>query len=269
MSHCRKAYADLENGQAHYRIARPTAAATAPPVVCLHMMPKNSRSFATILPHLARQRLALAPDFPAHGASDPLPEPASIAGYVDWLWSLLDTLDLQQPLDFVGCHTGSMVAVAATLARPAAVRRLINISAPVFSEEQLAQMRSFFAPIPLDEQGTRFTTMWERILRFRGPGMSLQMAAASLSDNLLAGEDYEEGHRAAFDYAPQYARDLGRLEHPLLVMNVADDLFEVTRQADACLHNGVRRDYAQWANGFLDVHAAEAAGEMLHFLDGA
>jgi len=264
---CRRAYADLSYGQVHYRIAQPEGPTTAAPVVCLHMMPKSSRSFAAILPHLAHSRIVLAPDFPAHGASDPLPEAASIEAYVSWLWDWLDTLAVQPPVNLVGCHTGSMVAVAAALARPQSVARIINISAPVFTAAQLEQMRDFFQPIPLDEAGTRLHTMWERILRFRGPGMTLAMAAASLSDNLLAGEDYEEGHRAAFDHAPRYAEQLEQLQHPLLVMNVADDLFDVSRQADAHLNNAERRDYPQWGNGFLELHAEDAAAEMLRFFD--
>ncbi|HBO12387.1 MAG TPA: hypothetical protein DD491_06350 [Halieaceae bacterium] len=160
-----------------------------------------------------------------------------------------------------------MVAVAAAGQRPGEVARLVNISAPLFTPEEVAELHAFFAPLPLDEAGTRFRIMWERILRFRGPGMTLPMAAASLADNLRAGEDYEEGHRAAFDHTAAYARELAALSHPLLVMNINDDLVSQTRRVDALLANGERRDYPDWGNGFLELWPEAVAAELLAFLD--
>jgi len=270
----RKAYAELSDGrQAHYRWStapsgnRELRGGDHRPVICLHMVPKSSRSFAQLLPALAQDRPVFAPDLPSHGASDPLAEPASIEGYAHWLWMFIDALALPQPLDLVGYHTGSMVAVAAARQRPQSVGKIINISAPAFSSAELAGMREYFQPIPLDEGGTRFTVMWQRVLHHAGPDMNLEMAAASFGDNLNAGEDYEEGHRAAFDHAAQYLRDIAAIPHPLRVMNIADDLFETTRQIDAHLNNGERRDYPQWGNGFLELHPEAVAREILAFLD--
>ena len=93
------------------------------------------------------------------------------------------------------------------------------------------------------------------------------MAAASLADNLRAGEDYEEGHRAAFDHTAAYARELAALSHPLLVMNINDDLVSQTRRVDALLANGERRDYPDWGNGFLELWPEAVAAELLAFLD--
>ena len=92
----------------------------------------------------------------------------------------------------------------------------------VTPDEQQA-LGSEYSPIPIDEAGTRFRIMWERVLQHRGPGMTLQMAATSFAENLRAGDDYEWGHRAAFDYAGTYNRRLGQIDHPVLVLNPADD----------------------------------------------
>jgi pimeloyl-ACP methyl ester carboxylesterase len=264
-----RGYSDTSAGQAHWRRcdADVSASAGANPIVCLHMAPKSSRSFNALLPHLATNRCALAVDLPGHGASDPLAAPASIPGYANWLWELLDAELPGATVDLVGYHTGAMVAVTATDARPAAVGKLIALSAPVFEDTEIETLRAFFRPIPLDEEGTRFRIMWERILRFRGPGMTLEMAAASLSDNLLGGDDYEEGHRAAFDHASAFLAEVSALEHPLLVINIADDLEEQTRRIDPYLNNGVRRDFPDWGNGFLELHPQSLALEILSFLD--
>ncbi|EED31071.1 hydrolase, alpha/beta fold family [gamma proteobacterium NOR5-3] len=260
-----RGYSDTSAGQAHWR--RSIGAGSANPVVCLHMAPKSSRSFSALLPKLARNRIALAPDLPGHGASDPLNSAASIPGYAQWLWELLDAELPGETVDFVGYHTGAMVAVAAAQARPAAVGKLVALSAPVFKDAEIAAFREFFRPIPLDEDGSRFRIMWERIMRFRGPGMTLEMAAASLSDNLLGGEDYEEGHRAAFDHAKQFLSEISLLENPILVINVADDLEEHSRRIDPYLNNGVRRDYPHWGNGFLELHAEQLARDLLGFFN--
>ena len=82
-----------------------------------------------------------------------------------------------------------------------------------------------------------------------------------------AGEDYEEGHRAAFDHTAAYARELAALSHPLLVMNINDDLVSQTRRVDALLANGERRDYPDWGNGFLELWPEAVAAELLAFLD--
>jgi pimeloyl-ACP methyl ester carboxylesterase len=264
-----RGYSNTSAGQAHWMRSRCNSGTEeANPIVCLHMAPKSSRSFGAVLPHLARNRTAFAPDLPGHGASDRLTAPASILGYAKWLWELLDAEFPGATVDFVGYHTGAMVAVAAAHLRPAAVGRLVALSAPVFQDAEIKTLRDFFSPIPLDADGTRFRVMWERILRFRGPGMTLEMAAASLSDNLLAGEDYEEAHRAAFDHAREFPTQISTLENPLLVINIADDLEEQTRRIDPYLKNGIRRDFPNWGNGFLELHPEDLSSEILSFLDG-
>jgi pimeloyl-ACP methyl ester carboxylesterase len=264
-SRVKRGYSNVSCGQAHWRYAGVEGPAN--PLICLHMVPKSSRSFAALLPHIARDRISLAPDLPGHGASDPLRDPASVQGYAQWLWELLDAHFPGQAVDLLGYHTGAMVAVAAAQARPTAVGKLVALSAPAFSDEEIAEFREFFAPIPLDEEGTRFRIMWERIQRFGGPGTTLKMAAASLSDNLLAGEDYEEGHRAAFDHAKTFLGQLSTLEHRVLVINIADELEKHTRRIDPFLRNGWRKDYPQWGNGFLELEPEAVAREVLAFLD--
>lgn len=263
----RRRFVDVGNGQAHLRLAGHIS--EKPTVVCLHMVPKSSRTFAGILPLLARDRLVIAPDLPGYGESDAHngDSPVSIEDYARFVWEVIDAFGLRD-VCFIGYHTGSMVAVAATRQRPEAVQRLINISAPVLTPEEVRQMLDDFAPIPLDEAGTRFRTMWQRVMHFRGPGMTLEMCAASMADNLRGGEQYEEGHRAAFENSARYQADLRLIEQPLLVMNIRDDLYDHTSRVDPLLNNGERRDYPQWGNGFLEVSPQPVAREMLAFLDG-
>lgn len=147
------------------------------------------------------------------------------------------------------------------------MRKLINISAPILSAQEADDFKEYFAPIPLDKTGIRFTTMWERVIQYRSPGMTLEMAATSMAENLRGGDAYEDGHYAAFNYSQQYKKNLGKIGQPLLVMNLGDDLCEHSRRVDAYLNNGKRVDYPDWGHGFLELWPDQAAEVMLSFFN--
>ena len=259
-------FCDGPFGQVHVRRAGDTG--NKPGLVCLHMSPKSGRSFADILPYLAGERRVLAPDNPGHGESDlpPAQPPVTLEDYARSMWAAVDQLS-EGPVHLAGYHTGSMVAVEAASQRPEQVLGVINISAPVMTPEEARQATETYAPLPIDEEGSRFSIMWQRVLAHRGPGMTLQMAADSFAENLRAGDHYEWGHRAAFAYAATYARKLREIEHPLLVINPRDDCWELSQRADALWNNGRRIDKPEWGHGFLSAFAPEAARLMLDFLE--
>jgi len=212
------------------------------------------------MPHLANNRRVLAPDYPGYGESarPPAQPEVTIEDYATAVWHCVDELGTDS-CHLVGYHTGSMVALAAARQRPNAIRSIVNISAPIFSADELTQLQQTYAPIPLDESGERFRIMWERILFHRGPGMTLEMAADSLAENLRGGEAYEWGHRAAFNFAGEYVELLRQLSAPLLVMNPNDDLAEHTRRVDQLMLNGKRVDFPDWGHGFLQAYPRQAA----------
>ncbi|MEM7610722.1 MAG: alpha/beta fold hydrolase [Pseudomonadota bacterium] len=253
-------------GQLHVRSARPAVAAR-PALMCLHMSPKSSRGFADVMPFLASQRLVLAPDYPGMGESDPPPaEPhVTVEDYAREAWRVADQSGVGD-LHVLGYHTGSMVAVEMATQQPARVRSVINISAPLFDATEAAQLDNTYSPIPLDEQGTRLTTMWSRVLAHRGPGMTLEMAMTSLAENLRGGEHYEWGHRAAFAYAPAYRERFAALTLPLLVINPKDDCWETSQRADTLMQYGERLDFPDWGHGFLSSAPQAAAEPILNFL---
>ncbi|MDX1481750.1 MAG: alpha/beta fold hydrolase [Woeseiaceae bacterium] len=263
----RKSYTDGRHGQLHCRGVYPDDA-ERPSVVCLHMSPKSGRGYHELLPELAADgRIAIAPDYPGHGESYlPADEPpVTIEDFAAAVWEVIDDRIGTAPVHLVGYHTGSMVAIEAARQRPEDVLGIVNIAAPKFTDEELAVMVNYFQPIPIDEEGTRFRILWERIMKHRGPGMTLQMAADSMAENLRAGDLYECGHMAAFAYAPRYVGHLAETPHPLLVMNPRDDTFEATQRIDPHIRNGRRVDFPDWGHGFLNVWPREAAGVMLEF----
>lgn len=263
----KRAFVDGRYGQIHTRVAR-SESSGKPAIVCLHMSPKSGQSYADLLPYLAIDRLALAPDFPGHGESDlPPPEPhVTIEDFADAVWTVIDAHS-EGPVHLLGYHTGAMVAVEAAYQRPNDVISIVSVSAPVFTEEECAALDGAYSPIPIDAEGNRFRIMWERVLFHRGPGMTMRMAAASFAENLRAGDNYEWGHRAAFAYSKKYNQRLGEIEQPIFVMNPADDCFEQSKRADAIMRNGKRRDYEHWGHGFLSAFPEAAAAEVLAFIE--
>jgi len=268
----KRTFIDGKYGQIHCRVAgkridEPAGDALGT-IVCLHMSPKSGRSYADLLPHLAGDYIVLAPDYPGYGESDAPPsEPhVSIEDYAESVWQVIDQLG-RAPIHFVGYHTGSLVAIEAASQRPESTGCVVSISAPLFTDEELAQAKDTYSLIPLDEEGTRFKIMWERVLHHRGPGMTLEMSAASFAENLRGGEEYEAGHHAAFAYIPSYRNKIADLDVPILVLNPNDDCCEQTRRVDALLRNGKRLDLPEWGHGFLQIHPEETAGLILEFVE--
>lgn len=259
-------FIDSSFGQIHLREAG--EAGLKPVVMCLHMIPKSSRSFARLMPELAAQRYVVAPDYPGYGESDLFRnmEAPTIKDYADAIAQVIEHLQIST-LDLIGYHTGSMIAVLLAHQYPKLVRRVINISAPIFTKQEVDDFHQYFAPIPLDEAGTRFRTMWQRIIKYRGPQMTFEMAAASMAENLRGGERYEDGHAAAFNFTERYAELLEQIEQPLWVMNFGDDLFEHSKRAKRHFNNGALTNFPEWGHGSLDVWPEQVASEMLNFLD--
>ncbi len=269
MTSVRRTFVDGQYGQLHCRIAR-NEHSDARPVVCLHMSPKSSWLFADLLGPLAQTRTALAPDYPGHGESDrPPAEPhVTLEDYARDMWAAVDAL-IDTPVHLLGSHTGAMVAVEAAYQRPDDVISIVSHSAPVLTQQEVDEFEKLYAPIPLDEAGTRFKVLWERVHFHRGPDMPLALCAESFAENLRAGDDYEWGHRAAFAYAGTYRERLAHITHPILILNPNDDMHEHTKRADALMQNGQRIDKPDWGHGFFSVHAQETADLVNEFCAGA
>jgi pimeloyl-ACP methyl ester carboxylesterase len=261
-----RCYISGNYGQLHLRESGQLSEKTT--IICLHMAPKSGRSFNKIMPYLGSDRLVIAPDYPGYGESDhPPAEPnVTVENYAEAIGEVIATLNLKS-VNLIGYHTGSMVAVEVARQQPSVVKKLINISAPIFTQLELDHFRDYFAPISLDTEGSRFRIMWERIMKYRGPGMTLEDCAVSMAENMRGGENYEWGHHAAFNYTHDYTRHLSKISQPLLVMNPKDDLYEQTKRVDPFLNMGTRTDFLDWGTGFLDAFSEPVAQEMLRFFD--
>ncbi|MEL6687563.1 MAG: alpha/beta fold hydrolase [Pseudomonadota bacterium] len=233
------------------------------PLLCLHQSPKSSREFVKILPFLAQDRQVVAVDNPGHGESDlpPSEDAATIEAYAASAWAAVDALGLGR-VDLLGHHTGAKVATEMAWQRPDDVGAIVMVSALVLTPEEVAAFKDQFQEIPLDEAGTRFSTMWEKSIEHRGPGVSLEDLAASFAENLRAGEAYEWGHKAAFAYNAHFPDRVASLEYPIVVLNPKDMLYDLTPRVASLLKNGRIEDHPEWGFGFMDADSENAANAI-------
>jgi len=259
-------FINAKHGQLHLRVAG--EATSQPAILCLHMMPKSGRVFTKVMRELAKNRLVIAPDYPGYGESDPYRDilQPRVEDYVATVKEVVTQFDLDV-IDLVGYHTGSMVSVALAHQEPELVRKVVNLSAPLFNTSEVEQFLKYYSAVPLDENGTRFKTMWDRVIQYRGPGMTLEMAAESFAENLRGGERYEDGHYAAFKFTERYAQMISEIEQPLWILNLNDDLYEHSKRAEPLFNNGRLTDFIDWGHGFLVIWPREVAEQILRFFD--
>ena len=126
----RRAYFDCKFGQLHVRTAFPTTGGFDEQVTlfCLHPSEGSSRTFDRLLPEIADERSAYAPDLPGFGESDAASRLTS-ADAAGAMSDLANDLRLRQ-IDVLGVRYGAAVAVELAAARPTLVRRLVLVGMP-------------------------------------------------------------------------------------------------------------------------------------------
>ena len=260
----RKQYVDGPHGQVHLRVAQPEAGAAGRAVLCFHMSPNSGLVYESLLEELGRDRIAVAPDTPGFGASDAPSEPPEIEDYADAMEAVVEQLGLEE-IDLVGYHTGSKTAVELGLRRPQQVRHVVMISAPLFTDEELKDFRSLYAPKPIAEDGSHLVRRWTGFINWHRAHHSLENATAIFTESLRGGDKYWWGHRAAFNY-PLWER-MPALKVPPLVLNPEDDLWEQSLRAPELIRNGGMVNLPGWGHGFLDAYTPIAGAMLREFFD--
>ena len=260
-----RGYADGPDGQIHYRIAGATR--DRPPLLCLHPSPLTSVVYGAWLGEMGRDRLAVAPDTPGYGGSDLPAKPPEISDFAAAMVRLLDELELKQ-VDVMGYHTGSLTAAEMAHRYPDRVRRIVMISAPIFTAKELADYRAGLAsqPTTLPETLKRNLAALERAPMGMFTDLPTEQHYWDISvDRLRSYRTSTWGHRAAFNY--DLAAVLPTIDQPILVLNPEDDLWQHSKRAAPHLKNGRIHDLPGWTHGALDGHTAEMAALVRTFLD--
>lgn len=263
-------YRDGTTGQIHVWRARPedSDAIRRPPVLCLHMTPYSGRVYRELLAELGTDREVLAPDTPGYGASDPPPEPPRIEDYATIMLDLVEGAGLG-PVDVLGYHTGSSIAIEMSVQRPDLVRRLALVSVAAFPEDALDERRALFGASraeEVDETGDYLQDRWDSYRINSMADYPARMRAIRFPDALLRPDISWWGHAAVYDH-PVLER-LAMVDAPILLLDPEDDLAHVTARARGALRGSSEyRELPGWRHGLLQVRAVELSAILRGFLD--
>ncbi len=262
-----RSYVDGPHGQMHVRIARPQTP-IATPLMCIHMSPMTGRIFEPLLAEMGEDRIAVAFDTPGFGMSDPPSGPPAIADYARDLLAGLGTLGIAGPIDLMGYHTGSMIAVAIAQLASERVRRLLMVSAPIFPDDERREFREHYRHREPEADGSHVLRRWMGfVYHHLRPGVSLSEVNDAFRDALLAGNIEWWGHHAAFNY--DLAADLAEITQPVLILNTGDDLDQQTRRANGVAARSIILEVPGWGHGFIAQHTADVARLARSYLDAA
>ena len=262
----RRMYVDCRYGQMHARSAFSSNGGfdELTTLVCLHQSPMSSRTFRGFLPLVGTDRSVYAPDTPGFGESDPPPEAPSIADYAAAVADFIGHLRLRQ-VDLLGYHTGAAIAAELAIERPGLVRRVVMVAAPAFNDAERVAFNRLPWPVPVREDGSHLAEEWQRTLRWRGPGVSLEQLAEGFAEKLRNGPQAWWGANAAVNYPAE--KRLPLISQPVLLLRPKDDLWEVTPRAKDLLTNAKFVDLPKYGFGIFDVAPEIVAGHVRAFLD--
>lgn len=268
-----KAYGDGPYGQMHYRIVSPPAASRVP-LVCLHITPISGVVYENLMEAMGADRIVVAPDTPGYGGSAPPPAPVGIPEFARAMVGLMDQLNLKH-VDLMGYHTGDFIATELARTIPDRVRKVVMISAPLFTTEELDTYRKLWYGDAKSHGETppTFAEAVTEMARVRGNGNmgfwrgvpTEERFGEIMTEWMRSYRREHWGHEAVFAY--DLAKYLPEVKQPILVLRPQDDLWEHTLRARPHMKNGRFHDLPGYTHGFLDSHTEEIAGLLRAFLD--
>jgi pimeloyl-ACP methyl ester carboxylesterase len=263
----RRAYLDGPFGQLHVRIAEPAGSRRGkPPLVLLHQTPLSGRMFERALPLLAAGRTVIAVDTPGYGESDRPANRPTLAEYGDAIVQAL-VPRFGRRFDWLGYHTGAVIAADLAARRREAVRKLVLVSFPLFDQARrdklLAQMAA--PESPYADDGSHLPPLWTGTFGVRPPGQSLDDVARIVAEKQRPGRFREWALRSAMevDLAPL----LKRIARPTLVLAPEDGLQAETARAAELVPGSRLLRAPDLRHGLFDAAPARIAELVLPFLD--
>jgi len=222
-------YADTRFGQIHLRELM-QGTGDKSPLVLLHPMPYSSLYFTTVMPLFDGSRTIIGVDYPGCGQSDELPSTPTIEDYATAVLDALGSLGVERPCNFLGFHTGCLVAAEIALSQPVRVASVVLVDVPFFDKEQRESFKaSMTTHKALTEDLSCLQKHWDSDVKSRVGMMPLARAVAIFADHLSAQGDGAEGFTAAFDYPVE--EKLSVIDCPALVLATKSGLHAATLAA--------------------------------------
>lgn len=261
----RKGYTDGPFGQIHWRMLVPEAAGSQPDLYCFQPAPFSGLAWTGIMPHLAKGRRVIAPDFPGYGGSDGAKAEPSITEYAQAMQAVVRDLSGEQAVDLTGFHTGTLVAGEMALTEAGQVRRLALVDIPAFDAETSAKYLAGAAqPLEISEDLSCLEKPW-KVLTSRLESQSADRAFEMFVEQLRPGRLMNSAFHAAFTYDARTR--LPKITQPVLTLASQSGLLEPTRWAGENISSATHVERLDITRAVLDEAAEITASEILNFLD--
>ena len=262
-----KGYINGPEGQIHFRKSQKSGPSDNG-LICFHMSPYSSVIYENLLGVAnALNKDMTAIDTPGFGNSDQPMSPPSIESYAASMISFIDEFNIKKT-NLMGYHTGSKIALEVAKQIPDKVRKIILVSAPIFNDEEMTEMRKLYLNKDklISQDGSHLTQAWDEAKFWSMKGRSELDIAKTFHARLINPEISWWGHNAAFNY--DSSKSLEEIQCPILILNPEDDLHEQTKRAEDYLNNNESRilELKSWSHGFLDIEPEKTAEIIFSYL---
>ena len=162
----KRGFADIAEGQVHYRTARPAIGSGKRPLIMFHGSPGSSRSLERLVANLGRSRIVIAFDTLGQGDScAPARPDVTMAYYGEAYSRALAWLGPDfAKVDTFGTHTGARTAAELAIYDPGRVNKVILDGMRRGTSDF---WREYAAYVDLsryiDQEGTQFFKAWTRL----------------------------------------------------------------------------------------------------------
>ena len=261
----RKGYSDSPFGQIHWRMIAPEDV-SLPDLYCFHPAPFSGLAWTTIMPHLAKGRRVIAPDYPGYGGSDQHTQQPTIDDYASAMLAVMDDFSSDSACDVAGFHTGCLIAAELGRIAPTRVRRAVLIDTPAFEPEACEKMLATVAqPLTLTPELDCLASAWESGVSKRLPSQPMARAFEMFVEQIRPGADMNAAFHAAFSYP--WKDRFPEVLTTTMVLATQSPLLEGSRKAPALLPNATLVERLDIKRAVLDEAAEETVSEVLKFLN--
>jgi len=232
----RKGYVDTSFGQIHYRYS---GEKTNPPLLFLHQVPSNSVMYDVLIEKLNDRFYCIALDFPGFGGSEPLRSKTTIGRYAQAMHEALQALEIESCYVF-GHHTGASVAVQLEYDYSGTAIKMALSGPTLLSDELKTLLPTKSYAFPVEENGSHFMGMWERV-RAKDPDADLALSQREALIGISLGDTYPDAYQAVIDQ--DYAAQLPKIACPTLIFaGTNDPLYGQLDAALKLLPNGIKKE---------------------------
>ena len=256
----KRAYADIPEGQMHYRIE-----GTGEAIILLHPGVGSSDAFTKVLPFLSPKYCTIAPDFLGNGDSEPAPHQYEMVDHARSIVIFMDSLGIKKA-SIVGHHTGAKVAAEIAINWPERVNKLVLSSLGYWqATKNIAKNEptDFTSRVEIKPDGAHLMEWWRRAAMWKDP---LDIIEASVIEYIKAGPRGEEIHWTARNWETKIRLPL--INCPTLILSGAQGLFHSSaEQIKKLIHNSKLTIIANGPPRMERTMPKEFAEAILNFLE--